>query len=235
MKNLMKRGTALLLILLLMLGAMAGCAGNKENKTDDAEQKEQDGLIVQRTISPTIEGAAPTAAPTQNTDPQPTVTPEATEPSKSPEQTTENQTQTAAPAGTVAISYVTAADVNVRTSPDPAGEVLTKLAQNTIVYVTNKDAGNDWCEIYYEGAKAYMASYYLNTISEGATLNTAGKATVNADEINLRADDTTDSEILGQAAKDDQLDVLKKDAGGEWSMVLYEGKVAFIATRYLNF
>lgn len=226
MKNTIWKSATFLIAVLLMLG-MVGCA-KKESGLDQADPEESSkGLVVQRTISPEIDNSGVI------TD-TPTPTPESTvtAPVSSPDST---QTGENPPAGTVAVAYVTADEVNVRATPDPDGDVLGKAALNTILYVSEKDAGNDWSEIDYDGKKAYIASYYLKTIADGEKIMTVGEATVNGSDINLRADSDTASEVLGKVSEGTKLEVVKKDIAGGWTMVLYEGKVAFIATLYLNF
>lgn len=224
MKKTLWKMFVFLLVLCMIFAAFAGCGKKADKKKDDKEAEEENSLVVQRTISPVIAEPEPSEPPiTVTEDPE----------TEDPEQTTEVVGE--APAGTVAVSYVSADEVNVREAPSSEGEVLGKMPLNTIVYVTNKDAGNDWAEISYNGKKAYIAAYYLKSLAEGTEVKPVCKGEVNGTDINLRSEGTTDSQVLGKVSRGTTLDVLKKDAGSEWSMVMQNGRVAFIATRYLDF
>jgi len=229
MKKIIWKTTIFLLVILMLLSA-AACGKKDDVKKDETEKKEESGLVVQRTISPVIDDNKPT---------EPPVTVETADPAEpdDPETDTDGEANAGAqaPKGTVAVSYVSADGVNVRKNPSSEGEVLGQMGLNTIVYITNKDAGNDWTEISYNGSTAYIASYYLNALAEGAEVKATGQATINSTDINPRADDTTDSEILGKVSTGTKLDILKKDAGGDWTMVMHEGRVAYVASRYLDF
>jgi len=223
MKNIIWKITALLLVILLTFAVLTGCSGKKKTDENEQQGEQQEGLVVQRTISPILNSDEPAIIPEKDkVDPQqtPEVEPTGLE---------------TAPEGTVAIAYVTGNDVNVRKGPSSEGEIITKLALNTVVFVSNKDAGNDWSELIFDGEKAYIAAHYIKVFVEGTEVKTDGQAIVNGTDINLRSEATTDSEVLGKVSEGEKLDVLKKDAGGEWTMVLSENRVVFIATKYVTF
>lgn len=215
---------ALLLSIMLILCMGVGCGKKNEKKKEKDKATEPEGLVVQRTISPAIVEQAvtpqngPTPPPEQITDPQ-----DAEKPNQS------------VPTDAVAVAYVNASDINVREKGSSDATILGTLPLNMIVYVTKKDAGNDWSQIDYNGQAAYVATYLLNFISDTPEIKYEGKASFNGDDINIRSESTTDSEVLGKASKGESVDVIKKDAGHDWTMIYFEDKAAFVASRLLTF
>jgi len=223
MNNRILRLIALVLIVMLVLCVGVGCGKKKKSDKDSEKTPEEKGLVVERTISPSIdepavpEQAAPTAPPEElKTEP-------------------EDEEVEPIAGDVVAIAYANASDINVRKKGSSDAEILGTLPLNTIVYVSKKDAGNDWSEISFKGQTAYVATYLLNFISDSSEMKFEGKASFNGDDVNIRSDSTTDSTPIGKASKGTSVDVFKKDAGHEWTMIRYEDKAGFVATRLLTF
>ncbi len=215
---------ALLLSIMLILCMGVGCGKKKDKNNEKEEASEQEGLVVQRTISPAIN--IPSVTPQS----APTAPPEITE------ETEEGDDTVIAISGdAVAVAYVNASDINVRAKGSSEADIIGNLALNTIVSVTKKDAGNDWSEIDYKGQQAFVATHLLNFITDSPELKYEGKASIGADDVNIRAKSTTDSEALGKASKGETVDVIKKDAGHDWTMIVFEDKAAFVASRLLTF
>ena len=220
------KAVALLLTLMLVLCVGVGCGKKKKDKEAAEKPAEQEGLVVQRTISPAI------VEPTQEPQGAPLAPPEHT---MDPEDIEQQEGAVPISGDVTAIAYANGSDINVREKGASDATILGTLPLNTIVYVTKKDAGNDWSEIDYNGKQAFVATHLLNFIINSNEMKFEGSADFNGDDINIRADGTTDSDSIGKASKGTKVDVFKKDAGHGWTMIRYEDRVGFVASHLLTF
>jgi len=62
----------------------------------------------------------------------------------------------------------------------------------------------------------------------------AGIGFVNDSEVNIRAEASTNAEVLGQLPQNTMIRILKSDAGNGWSMVEYKEKEAYMSASYLT-
>lgn len=198
---------------LLFLFAFAGCS----KKDDEADV----GVVVERTFGEPTAPVAPVVTP----DPIP-------EPSDDIE---DDSDKIVLSDGAETLAYINADEVNVREINSTTGNVLGKLAAGSVISVINRDYGNGWSQIDYNGITAFMATQYITNITTEKTIPIECMAKVNSSDVNMRADSTTDALIIGKLADGTEVEIIKKDAGHNWSMVLYDSKVAFVSSRYLTF
>lgn len=62
----------------------------------------------------------------------------------------------------------------------------------------------------------------------------AGIGFVNDSEVNIRAEASTNAEVLGQLPQNTMIRILKSDAGNGWSIVEYKEKEAYMSASYLT-
>lgn len=205
----MKRALALTLLIIISIMLLAGCGG----RAYDPEASRSVITPLPATPHPT----APTGIP------EPTETPEETAP---PEETA------AQDAGelTSGVGFVTTSDLNVRESPSTSAKVVGKLPLNKRVKVLERDGGHGWCKIDFDGKEAYIAERYVEIVGK----DSVGKATVNVDDLNMRSQPLPDAEVLGKLAKGTKLDVYLKDAGEGWTLVAYDDRLVYVATKYVD-
>lgn len=60
-----------------------------------------------------------------------------------------------------AAQMVTTGDINVRSAPSTSSTILMTMPQDSSVAVIG--VSDEWCEIWYDGQRAYMSSQYLKT------------------------------------------------------------------------
>lgn len=135
------------------------------------------------------------------------------------------------PAGATAVGYVTTADLKVRSKASAGSDdtVLGKLALNQKVYIVEKDAGNSWAKVLYNGSEAYVSNLYVNVVENYAVKD----ATVNTDKLKGRASGSSSGEVVTEFPLNTKVSYIK-DVGSGWSMVEYDGKILFAATNYLT-
>ena len=135
------------------------------------------------------------------------------------------------PTGATAVAYATRDEVNIRSEPssDRDDTVLGTLALNEKVYVIDDDVGNSWASVLYNGSEAYVSNLYIRLVEN----YTVRDATVTTDNLNGRASASTSSDAVMQLPLNTTVSYIA-DAGNEWSMIEYDGKIVFVATQYLS-
>lgn len=135
------------------------------------------------------------------------------------------------PAGATAVGYATTADLKVRSQPNSTSDnnVIGKLALNQKIYITEKDAGNSWAKVLYNGSEAYVSNLYINFV-DGYTVK---NATVIEDQLNGRSIASSSGESLVKFPVNTTVSFIK-DVGNDWSMIEYDGKILFAASIYLK-
>ncbi len=200
------------LVAVVMAAAVLGCS-----KKDD---KDKTNVVVERTLGAT---AAPAPTPTPSPTPEPTA-----EPSPAGE-----SIQLAE--GAEALAYINRDEVNMREEDSTNSNVITKLAVGSVVSVIKKDYGNGWSQIEYEGTKAFVATQYITLLTTNSTVTIESTAKATTADLKVRADNTTDSLVIGKLADGEEVSVVMREVGHGWSMVLYQNRIAFVSNRYLDF
>ena len=131
---------------------------------------------------------------------------------------------------------VTANGLNVRAKASVNSSRLGILPKGSKVEVVGQE-GN-WSKIMYNGKVAYVASSYLAKGTSGASTSqakpqgTSQKAkVVTANGLNVRAKASVNSSRLGILPKGSKVEVIGQE--GNWSKIMYNGKVAYVASSYL--
>lgn len=160
--------------------------------------------------------AAPTLLITATLPPSPTA-----RPSETP--TPHLPTPTVAPApGT------TSTQLNVRTEPSTAGEVLGIIAANVTVQIVGQDPGGNWWQILYEAGaegKGWVTAQYVTTatrpevpvIGGGGT----GPGAVVIQQLNVRSGPGTSFNSLGVLNAEDVVSLTGKNRDGTWLQIAF--------------
>jgi len=123
---------------------------------------------------------------------------------------------------------LTTNQVNMRKSAN--GEVLQVLPKGALVTV--KDTSDaEWYQIDFGGQDGFIASRYLDTNT--TTTEMSLKAKVSAKTLNVRASASSDGEILGSLAENDEVTVI--DAQSGWYKINYKDSTGFVSSAYLTF
>ena len=126
--------------------------------------------------------------------------------------------------------------INVRSSDSETADKLGKIQKGTNIDVIEIRV-NGWSKILYQGKEAYVKSDYLEVIpppEEAGTGENVSNGTVVANTtVNVRSEASTDSKRIGQVVQGTSLDWIA-DVDGGFSKVIYEGKVGYIKSEYLD-
>ena len=131
---------------------------------------------------------------------------------------------------------ITTDTINVRSSDSEAADKLGKISKGTTLDVLEVRV-NGWSKIKYQGKDAYIKTNYLEIIEPedpaGTGENVAnGKATANT-TVNVRAHADTNSTRIGQVIEGETIDWIA-DVENGFSKVIYDGKVGYIKSEFLN-
>lgn len=152
--------------------------------------------------------------------------------------------------------------VNIRSSDSENADKLDK-AQVGQEFPLIEHQGNGWSKVEFEGKEAYIKTDYLETAeeevvevlpeeettveeepateAEEATQQTANEENGDAEaetvtvkeNVRVRKEASTDSDILGTAHTGDKLELIEKQSDG-WTKVKYKGHTAFVKSDYVE-
>jgi len=144
------------------------------------------------------------------------------------------------PSPTVApVAGTASTQINVRSDPSTASEVLGVIAANAKVQIVGKDPGSNWWQIIYpqgKDGKGWVTAKYITTpgkpevpVIGGADTNTnnSNKAIIQQ-KLNVRSGPGTDFNSIGTLNAQDMVNLIGKDANGAWLQIEFtagpEGK-----------
>lgn len=156
---------------------------------------------------------------TAPTEPEPTATPAPTETTEAP--------LTFAPVSYPL--YITANTLNLRAEPSTDSEILAKLKHGDKVNCTGENA--EWVQITFNGKTGYLKTEYTTRNMVFETVNQA--MYVSSNTLNLRAQPSTDSEIIIKLIKNEPLTRIGIGDGWSW-VVTSSGTKGYVSTQYLT-
>lgn len=155
------------------------------------------------------------------------------------ENSTETEPETVSADPTIlytACQAVTTDTINVRSSDSETADKLGKVTKGTTLDIIEVRV-NGWSKFMYEGKEAYIKTDYLEILKPaeeaGTGENVANGTVVATTTVNVRAQASTSAAKIGQVVAGASLEWIE-DVEGGFSKVIYEGKVGYIATEYLN-
>ena len=119
--------------------------------------------------------------------------------------------------------------VNVRASDSPEADKLGSVSPGTKL-TCKEQLANGWSHVIFDGKDAYIKSDYLKVVGEG--LEVKGKVNV-ISTVNIRAKADINSDLLGVAYAGTTYEMAEEEKDG-WTAVIYNGKVAYIKSEYLE-
>ena len=128
------------------------------------------------------------------------------------------------------IYAVASTTVNVRKSDSQKAEKLGRLTGGTKVQVL-EELVNGWTKIVYEKQEGYVMSQYLKVQESALKYTPIGKVKA-TDNINVRADASTDSSKIGTLVKGDEVDLLAVE--GEWCKINFKNQIAYVKAEYVE-
>ena len=125
---------------------------------------------------------------------------------------------------------VASTTVNVRKSDSEKAEKLGRVTGGTKVQVLEQLV-NGWSKIVYENKEGYIMSKYLKVQESALKYTPIGKVKA-TDNVNVRADASTDSSKIGTLVKGDEVDLLAIE--GDWCKINFKGQTAYVKAEYVE-
>ena len=123
----------------------------------------------------------------------------------------------------------TGSSLRLRAEPSTDASIITMLDRDVVVAVLD-DTLDGWYEINYNGTTGYVSADYLE-INEDGVFETCGRVVGNG--VNLRADTSTDAEILLCLEENDTVDVTGL-LDGWYSVYTEDGLEGYIRSDFLT-
>lgn len=137
-------------------------------------------------------------------------------------------------AGTVALANYTnvlieASVVNVRLGPGLSYDIMTQVEGGSEVNVLAER--NEWYKVRLaDGRIGWIASWLINNTEVSASKDLV--ATILDSSVNVREENSMDSEIVGSAVAGEKFNLLYEENG--WSQIDYNGRVAWILSELIE-
>lgn len=129
------------------------------------------------------------------------------------------------------VVYATATTtVNVRKSDSEKAEKIGRISGGTKIRVLEQMV-NGWSKVEYEKSEGYIMSKYLK-VQESVTKYTAIGKVKATDNINVRAEASTDSAKMGTLVKGEIVDLFAEE--GEWCKIAFKDQVAYVKAEYVE-
>jgi len=128
--------------------------------------------------------------------------------------------------------------VNMRLGPSTSHPIIKVVNQNE--QLEGRQFNSEWVQISSNNGKAFISSKYVikvdapqkNNENKDDTENLVKKVYVLADKLNIRAEQSVTSSIIGSVFKGDELVLITKYTN--WSKIKYKKLVGFVSNDYIS-
>ena len=125
---------------------------------------------------------------------------------------------------------VKADSLNIRASAGTDSEVVGHIYKGMTGKIT--ESGDEWVKIESGDVTGYVKEEYISTEADDSIITTLGK--VSADNVRVRTDSNSNSEIICMAAAGEVYPVIDGEES-EWTKIMLpDGKSAFISSSYVD-
>ena len=125
------------------------------------------------------------------------------------------------------IGTISGNNVNFRTEPTTASEIIGKFAEGTEVEVVSVSGG--WCEVVYNGKTGYVSGDYVEIDGE---LARQPRLIVIGSCVNVRSGPGTDRGIVTKVYAGAIVELIEKT--GDWYYISYKGYKGYISADYVR-
>lgn len=122
---------------------------------------------------------------------------------------------------TYTLKIVTGTNVNFRTAPTTASEVISKLKGGTEVKLISESG--KWSQIEYNGIVGYMSTQYLGEITKSQIVNSLN--------LNFRKTPSTNGEIICKIPYGSKVKYISNQ--GSWTKIEYNKTTGYVSSQYL--
>jgi len=128
--------------------------------------------------------------------------------------------------------------VNMRLGPSTSHPIIKVVNQNE--QLEGRQFNTEWVQITSYNGKAFISSKYVkkvdspqkNNENKDDTENLVKKVYVLADKLNIRAEQSVSSSIIGTVLKGEELELITKYTN--WSKIKYKKLVGFVSNDYIS-
>lgn len=121
--------------------------------------------------------------------------------------------------------------VNVRSEPNTDCEVVGKLYAKSAVTILGTEG--EWYKVHSGNCEGYIKQEYITAGDEELAKSICSRvAIVDVDNLNIRADKTTEGRILGQVDQSDVLLVIAEEP--EWIQVSTDEGEGYVSAQYVH-
>lgn len=130
----------------------------------------------------------------------------------------------------IATGVTSASYLNVRAGESTHHKVIGGLPRNSRIEIVSLDGS--WDKINYKGRTGYVCHDYVKNVNKLSQEKGSCNANVTASGLNLRTSASTSSHIITCIPHGRSVSVISESNG--WSKVNYNGRIGYVATRYLS-
>lgn len=121
--------------------------------------------------------------------------------------------------------------INIRSAATTESEIVGKLYSNSAVTVLGVEG--EWYQIHSGSCEGYIKSEYIITGDEELAKSISTRVAIsNTDNLNIRADQSTEGQVLGQVNEGERLIVLEELEG--WVKVATEEGEGYVSADYVR-
>ncbi len=129
-------------------------------------------------------------------------------------------------ADTVSVK-ITADVVNVRENPGPSFRVIDQVRKGEQFSVENEQG--DWIQIKLDAEQTGWVASWLTEKQQREVNKTA---TITVNNLNVRTEPSTNSEVIGQLHKGDLVTVQREE--NSWSQISFQSRTAWVSSQYVR-
>ena len=133
---------------------------------------------------------------------------------------------------TAPVQGTTSTQLNVRSEPSTASEVLGIITANSVLQIVGRDPGGNWWQILYEAGadgKGWVTAQYVETTENpdvpviGGANQGTGKSAVVIQQINVRSGPGTSFDSLGILNVNDVVNLTGRNRDASWLQIEFAG------------
>lgn len=124
----------------------------------------------------------------------------------------------------------TTTDVNLREGPSLTDDVITVLAEHTVVTQTGKTA-KGWTEVKVGSKQGWVSTQYLTGAASGLPTVTGTRKTTA--DLSVRATSKDDGKVVGLAEKGTKVSITGTTDNAR-AQIIFKGKVGWVLAKYLS-
>ena len=216
---------------------LAGLGANVKQEVTAETEKKEEAKETKVTVTEPKE-TEPKETEAKETQPKETEV-KAAEAEKAPETEAQTEVQTEAPVDRSMVNttgFAKAEDyINVRAAGYAEADVVGTLSNLDSVYIEDVDA-DGWYKIRSGNVEGYVAGYLIATGAEAEEVAQSSAYTyaqVSAESLNVRADASSDAEVVDMAGPGSDLEVVEDL--GDWVKVVTEnGVYGYVSADYVS-